>query len=132
MVSPPPICWLWAGLALRQCCGLGSEEVAGGLWVMRPMIQGALRHARMMCHGRGDPQARASPCSPTSALLPSPEVYKLLYASRLADYGLPAQALQYCEQIATALLGQDPASHPVLAQQVMKVSLVASCILGRV
>ncbi|KAM6199871.1 protein transport protein Sec16B-like [Sarcoramphus papa] len=105
MVSPPPICWLWAGLALRQCCGLGSEEVAGDLWVMRPMIQGALRHAGMMCRGRGDPQ-----------------VYKLLYASRLADYGLPAQALQYCEQIATALLGQDPASHPVLAQQVMKLA----------
>ncbi|XP_054690397.1 protein transport protein Sec16B isoform X2 [Grus americana] len=49
-------------------------------------------------------------------------VYKLLYASRLADYGLPAQALQYCEQIAAALLGQDPASHPVLAQQVMKLA----------
>ncbi|NXV77579.1 SC16B protein, partial [Atlantisia rogersi] len=59
---------------------------------------------------------------PKSFLLPFQVVYKLLYASRLADHGLPAQALQYCEQIATALLGQDPASHPVLAQQVMKVS----------
>ncbi|NXE75309.1 SC16B protein, partial [Cochlearius cochlearius] len=58
---------------------------------------------------------------PKSLLLPF-QVYKLLYASRLADYGLPAQALQYCEQIATALLGQDPASHPVLAQQVMKLA----------
>ncbi|XP_009574803.1 PREDICTED: protein transport protein Sec16B, partial [Fulmarus glacialis] len=58
---------------------------------------------------------------PKSFLLPF-QVYKLLYASRLADYGLPAQALQYCEQIATALLGQDPASHPVLAQQVMKLA----------
>ncbi|XP_076194290.1 protein transport protein Sec16B isoform X1 [Aptenodytes patagonicus] len=58
---------------------------------------------------------------PESFLLPF-QVYKLLYASRLADYGLPAQALQYCEQIATTLLGQDPASHPVLAQQVMKLA----------
>ncbi|KAM6080857.1 protein transport protein Sec16B-like [Theristicus caerulescens] len=58
---------------------------------------------------------------PKSFLLPF-QVYKLLYASRLADYGLPVQALQYCEQIATALLGQDPASHPVLAQQVMKLA----------
>ncbi|KFQ48856.1 Protein transport protein Sec16B, partial [Pelecanus crispus] len=58
---------------------------------------------------------------PQSFLLPF-QVYKLVYASRLADYGLPAQALQYCEQIATALLGQDPASHPVLAQQVMKLA----------
>ncbi|KAM6327605.1 protein transport protein Sec16B [Podargus strigoides] len=68
---------------------------------------------------RRDSQASSSPLS---ALLPSPEVYKLLYASRLADYGLPAQALQYCEQIATALLHQDPASHPVLAQQVVKLA----------
>ncbi|NXY87542.1 SC16B protein, partial [Alcedo cyanopectus] len=58
---------------------------------------------------------------PKSFLLPF-QVYKLLYASRLADHGLPAQALQYCEQIATALLRQNLASHPVLAQQVMKVS----------
>ncbi|KFV58915.1 Protein transport protein Sec16B, partial [Gavia stellata] len=58
---------------------------------------------------------------PKSFLLPF-QVYKLLYASRLADYGLPAQSLQYCEQIATALLRQDPASHPVLAQQVMKLA----------
>ncbi|NXT02778.1 SC16B protein, partial [Jacana jacana] len=58
---------------------------------------------------------------PKSFLLPF-QVYKLLYASRLADYGLPAQALQYCEQIATMLLDQDPASHPVLAQQVMKLA----------
>ncbi|NXJ35349.1 SC16B protein, partial [Ciconia maguari] len=58
---------------------------------------------------------------PESFLLPF-QVYKLIYASRLADYGLPAQALQYCEQIATALLGQDPASHPILAQQVMKLA----------
>ncbi|NWI23969.1 SC16B protein, partial [Sula dactylatra] len=58
---------------------------------------------------------------PKSFLLPF-QVYKLLYASRLADYGLPAQALQYCEQISTVLLGQDPATHPILAQQVMKLA----------
>ncbi|KAM4655410.1 protein transport protein Sec16B isoform 2-T2 [Amazona ochrocephala] len=58
---------------------------------------------------------------PESFLLPF-QVYKLLYASLLADYGLPAQALQYCEQIAIVLLSQDPASHPVLAQQVMKLA----------
>ncbi|XP_051481002.1 protein transport protein Sec16B isoform X2 [Apus apus] len=58
---------------------------------------------------------------PEALLLPF-QVYKLLYASRLADHGLPAQALQYCEHIATALLGQGPATHPVLAQQVMKLA----------
>ncbi|XP_052522401.1 protein transport protein Sec16B isoform X3 [Tympanuchus pallidicinctus] len=58
---------------------------------------------------------------PTSFLLPF-QVYKLLYASRLADHGMPAQALLYCEQIATVLLQQDPTSHPVLAQQLTKLA----------
>ncbi|NXE90978.1 SC16B protein, partial [Menura novaehollandiae] len=59
---------------------------------------------------------------PESFLLPFQVVYKLLYASRLADHGLPAQALQYCEQICTVLLRRGPAAHPVLAQQVVRVS----------
>ncbi|NXU18006.1 SC16B protein, partial [Pardalotus punctatus] len=58
---------------------------------------------------------------PESFLLPF-QVYKLLYASLLADHGLPAQALQYCEHISTALLRQDPAAHPVLAQQVVRLA----------
>ncbi|NXD40547.1 SC16B protein, partial [Copsychus sechellarum] len=59
---------------------------------------------------------------PKSFLLPFQVVYKLLYASRLADHGLPAQALQYCEHISTALLRQEPAAHPVLARQVVRLA----------
>ncbi|NXT71288.1 SC16B protein, partial [Chaetops frenatus] len=59
---------------------------------------------------------------PEFFLLPFQVVYKLLYASRLADHGLPAQALQYCEQISAVLLRQDPAAHPVLAQQVVRLA----------
>ncbi|NXF20797.1 SC16B protein, partial [Rhodinocichla rosea] len=59
---------------------------------------------------------------PESFLLPFQVVYKLLYASRLADHGLPAQALQYCELVATALLRHDPAAHPVLARQVVRLA----------
>ncbi|NXI02333.1 SC16B protein, partial [Pachycephala philippinensis] len=59
---------------------------------------------------------------PDSFLLPFQVVYKLLYASRLADHGLPAQALQYCEHICTTLLRQDPAVHPVLARQVLRLA----------
>ncbi|NXY11142.1 SC16B protein, partial [Pteruthius melanotis] len=58
---------------------------------------------------------------PESFLLPF-QVYKLLYASRLADHGLPAQALQYCEHVCTALLRRDPAAHPVLARQVVRLA----------
>ncbi|NWX36268.1 SC16B protein, partial [Notiomystis cincta] len=59
---------------------------------------------------------------PESFLLPFQVVYKLLYASRLADHGLPAQALQYCEHISAALLRRDPAAHPVLARQVVRLA----------
>lgn len=49
-------------------------------------------------------------------------MYKLLYASRLADYGLASQALHYCEAIGTALLSQGENSHPVLLVELIKVS----------
>lgn len=84
-------------------------------------IQGSLSHAGVMYRA---PTAQSiSLLPPLVALPPSPKVYKLLYASRLADHGLPAQALQYCELVATALLCHDPAAHPVLARQVVRVSL---------
>lgn len=49
-------------------------------------------------------------------------MYKLLYASRLADYGLVSQALHYCEAIGTALLSQEESDHPVLLVELIKVS----------
>ncbi|NWX91761.1 SC16B protein, partial [Nothoprocta pentlandii] len=57
---------------------------------------------------------------PGAFLLPF-QVYKLIYASRLADYGLPAQALHYCEKIATVLLEQGPGRHPALTRQLLEV-----------
>ncbi|XP_077013211.1 protein transport protein Sec16B isoform X2 [Tamandua tetradactyla] len=50
------------------------------------------------------------------------QVYKLLYASRLADYGLVSQALLYCEAIGTALLSQGESSHPVLLVELIKLA----------
>uniref|UniRef100_A0A8D1ZJQ7 Protein transport protein sec16 n=1 Tax=Sus scrofa TaxID=9823 RepID=A0A8D1ZJQ7_PIG len=54
------------------------------------------------------------------SFIPSFQVYKLLYASRLADYGLASQALHYCEAIGTALLSQGESSHPVLLVELIK------------
>uniref|UniRef100_A0A8D1M0H0 Protein transport protein sec16 n=1 Tax=Sus scrofa TaxID=9823 RepID=A0A8D1M0H0_PIG len=56
------------------------------------------------------------------SFIPSFQVYKLLYASRLADYGLASQALHYCEAIGTALLSQGESSHPVLLVEVIKLA----------
>lgn len=93
-------------------------EVASDLWMRDP------GHSEPHW---GDVQGTHSPVHlpvPTPGCsAPSPKVYKLLYASRLADHGLPAQALQYCELVAAALLCHDPATHPVLARQVVRVSL---------
>ncbi|KAM7054103.1 protein transport protein Sec16B isoform 7-T12 [Molossus nigricans] len=56
------------------------------------------------------------------SFIPSFQVYKLLYASRLADYGLASQALHYCEAIGTALLSQGGSSHPVLLGELIKLA----------
>ncbi|XP_032174798.1 protein transport protein Sec16B [Mustela erminea] len=56
------------------------------------------------------------------SFIPSFQVYKLLYASRLADYGLASQALHYCEAIGTALLSQEDSNHPVLLGELIKLA----------
>ncbi|XP_062048958.1 protein transport protein Sec16B isoform X2 [Lepus europaeus] len=55
-------------------------------------------------------------------LIASFQVYKLLYASRLADYGLASQAFHYCEAIGTAVLSQAESSHPVLLVELIKLA----------
>ncbi|XP_052056560.1 protein transport protein Sec16B [Apodemus sylvaticus] len=60
-------------------------------------------------------------CRPKS-FIPSFQVYKLLYASRLADYGLASQALHYCEAIGAAVLSQGGSSHPVLLAELIKLA----------
>ncbi|XP_032249365.1 protein transport protein Sec16B [Phoca vitulina] len=56
------------------------------------------------------------------SFIPSFQVYKLLYASRLADYGLASQALHYCEAIGAALLSQEDSNHPVLLGELIKLA----------
>ncbi|XP_006867162.1 PREDICTED: protein transport protein Sec16B [Chrysochloris asiatica] len=56
------------------------------------------------------------------SFIPSFQVYKLLYASRLADYGLTSQALHYCEAIGVALRSQEESSHPVLLVELIKLA----------
>ncbi|XP_073903474.1 protein transport protein Sec16B isoform X4 [Castor canadensis] len=58
----------------------------------------------------------------SKSFIPSFQVYKLLYASRLADYGLVSQALHYCEVIGAAVLSQGESSHPVLLVELIKLA----------
>ncbi|KAH0618254.1 hypothetical protein JD844_017281, partial [Phrynosoma platyrhinos] len=56
------------------------------------------------------------------AFIPSFQVYKLIYASYLVDYGLTAQALHYCEGVGMVLLAQNQNMYPVLLEQVIKLA----------
>ncbi|XP_043941668.1 protein transport protein Sec16B-like [Protopterus annectens] len=60
--------------------------------------------------------ARSGSCIPTF------QVYKLLYASRLVDYGLPFRAFQYCEVIGKAVLQNPKAFPPVLLTQLIELA----------
>lgn len=75
-----------------------------------------------------DPLAFSTVAGPTGCgspphcllLLCCVQVYKLLYASRLLDCGLPSQAFHYCELVGRALLRQaEP--HAVLTAELIKV-----------
>ncbi|XP_018430599.1 PREDICTED: protein transport protein Sec16B [Nanorana parkeri] len=56
-----------------------------------------------------------------SRFVPSFQVYKFLYATRLLDYGLTSLALHYCECIAYALLSSDSGSS-VLISELIKLA----------
>ncbi|XP_077324370.1 protein transport protein Sec16A isoform X8 [Lithobates pipiens] len=55
--------------------------------------------------------------------LPNIQVYKFIYACRLAEHGLSAQAFQYCELIAKTILKHSSYYSPVLVSQLLEVSL---------
>ncbi|XP_058015116.1 protein transport protein Sec16A isoform X3 [Ahaetulla prasina] len=57
------------------------------------------------------------PCS-----LPNFQVFKFIYACRLAEMGLIAQAFHYCEVISKAILTNPGCYSPVLISQVIQIS----------
>ncbi|KAM4696038.1 protein transport protein Sec16A [Rhinophrynus dorsalis] len=54
--------------------------------------------------------------------LPNIQVFKFIYACRLAEHGLCAQAFHYCEVIARTLLKHPSYYSPVLVSQLLEVS----------
>ncbi|KAM3911354.1 protein transport protein Sec16A isoform 2-T2 [Leptodactylus fuscus] len=55
--------------------------------------------------------------------LPNIQVFKFIYACRLAEYGLAAQAFHYCEVISKTVLKHPSYYSPVLVSQLLEVSL---------
>ncbi|XP_048876295.1 LOW QUALITY PROTEIN: protein transport protein Sec16A [Brienomyrus brachyistius] len=60
----------------------------------------------------------SQPCS-----LPNFQVYKFLYACRLAEAGLCAQALHYCEVISKAVLSMPSYHSPMFINQLIQMSI---------
>ncbi|OCT65295.1 protein transport protein Sec16A isoform X2 [Xenopus laevis] len=54
--------------------------------------------------------------------LPNIQVYKFIYACRLAEHGLSAQAFHYCEVISKTILKHPSCYSPVLVSQLLEVS----------
>ncbi|MEE6505196.1 hypothetical protein FKM82_005465 [Ascaphus truei] len=54
--------------------------------------------------------------------LPNIQVFKFIYACRLAEHGLSAQAFHYCEVISRAILKHPSYYSPVLVSQLLEVS----------
>ncbi|KAE8582378.1 hypothetical protein XENTR_v10020098 [Xenopus tropicalis] len=54
--------------------------------------------------------------------LPNIQVYKFIYACRLAEHGLSAQAFHYCEVISKTVLRHPSCYSPVLVSQLLEVS----------
>ncbi|KAG8447520.1 hypothetical protein GDO86_014863 [Hymenochirus boettgeri] len=57
-----------------------------------------------------------------SFALPNIQVFKFIYACRLAEHGLSAQAFHYCEVISKTILRHPSCYSPVLISQLLKVS----------
>lgn len=55
----------------------------------------------------------------------SAQVYKFIYACRLAEHGLSAQAFQYCEVIAKTILKHPSYYSPVLVSQLLEVTIAS-------
>lgn len=58
------------------------------------------------------------------------QVYKLIYACRLAEAGLNAQAFHYCEIISKAVLMQPSYHSPVIISQLIQVHMELYASLG--
>ncbi|XP_035804927.2 protein transport protein Sec16A isoform X3 [Amphiprion ocellaris] len=111
-------CYLMAQVGLGVFTKKSTKMVLIGSNHSLPFYQFATNEAIQRTEAYEYAQSLGSqPCS-----LPNFQVYKLIYACRLAEAGLSAQAFHYCEVISRTVLMQPAYYSPVFISQIIQMS----------
>uniref|UniRef100_UPI0037E8DDFC protein transport protein Sec16A n=1 Tax=Semicossyphus pulcher TaxID=241346 RepID=UPI0037E8DDFC len=118
LVDAAHFCYLMAQVGLGVFTKKSTKMVLIGSNHSLPFYQFATNEAIQRTEAYEYAQSLGSlPCS-----LPNFQVFKLIYACRLAEAGLCAQAFHYCEVISRTVLMQPSYYSPVFISQIIQMS----------
>ncbi|XP_070780798.1 protein transport protein Sec16A [Enoplosus armatus] len=118
LIDAAHFCYLMAQVGLGVFTKKSTKMVLVGSNHSLPFYQFASNEAIQRTEAYEYAQSLGSqPCS-----LPNFQVFKLIYACRLAEAGLSAQAFHYCEVISRAVLTQPSYYSPVFISQIIQMS----------
>uniref|UniRef100_A0A7N6BNH2 Protein transport protein sec16 n=1 Tax=Anabas testudineus TaxID=64144 RepID=A0A7N6BNH2_ANATE len=118
LIDAAHFCYLMAQVGLGVFTKKSTKMVLIGSNHSLPFYQFATNEAIQRTEAYEYAQSLGSqPCS-----LPNFQVFKLIYACRLAEAGLCAQAFHYCEVISRTVLVQPSYYSPVFINQIIQVS----------
>ncbi|XP_030598385.1 protein transport protein Sec16A isoform X3 [Archocentrus centrarchus] len=118
LIDAAHFCYLMAQVGLGVFTKKSTKMVLIGSNHSLPFFQFATNEAIQRTEAYEYAQSLGSqPCS-----LPNFQVFKLIYACRLAEAGLSAQAFHYCEVISKTVLIQPSYYSPVFISQIIQMS----------
>uniref|UniRef100_A0A8D3BJL6 Protein transport protein sec16 n=1 Tax=Scophthalmus maximus TaxID=52904 RepID=A0A8D3BJL6_SCOMX len=118
LIDAAHFCYMMAQVGLGVFTKKSTKMVLIGSNHSFPFYQFATNEAIQRTEAYEYAQSLGSqPCS-----LPNFQVFKLIYACRLAEAGLSAQAFHYCEVISRTVLTQPSFYSPVFIRQVIQMS----------
>ncbi|XP_020508998.1 protein transport protein Sec16A isoform X4 [Labrus bergylta] len=118
LIDAAHFCYLMAQVGLGVFTKKSTKMVLIGSNHSMPFYQFATNEAIQRTEAYEYAQSLGSlPCS-----LPNFQVFKLIYACRLAEAGLSAQAFHYCEVISRNVLMQPSYFSPVFISQIIQIS----------
>ncbi|KAM6975820.1 protein transport protein Sec16A isoform 2-T2 [Tautogolabrus adspersus] len=118
LIDAAHFCYLMAQVGLGVFTKKSTKMVLIGSNHSMPFYQFATNEAIQRTEAYEYAQSLGSlPCS-----LPNFQVFKLIYACRLAEAGLSAQAFHYCEVISRNVLMQPSYYSPVFISQIIQMS----------
>ncbi|XP_060917685.1 protein transport protein Sec16A isoform X3 [Labrus mixtus] len=118
LIDAAHFCYLMAQVGLGVFTKKSTKMVLIGSNHSMPFYQFATNEAIQRTEAYEYAQSLGSlPCS-----LPNFQVFKLIYACRLAEAGLSAQAFHYCEVISRNVLMQPSYFSPVFISQIIQMS----------